>query len=191
MRLKSILIIVSIMILFSGCKRNDNDLCVKYDKQMICPAPDSKVVKLLAAFKYSDKLNDKKTNVMFMHQTSLSKEEKLKVNAGFDGYLSVINVDRDGSRRSLFPNRYNPDGFIQTGESLNLFEGQKLASENVQSGLGYYLVIFTEKIVYFNLARKGENFNGFKDDKVFKSILKDIQLGRYGKHYLKVLPYFK
>ena len=190
MRLKGTLFIVSVMILFNGCKRNENDLCVKYDHQMICPTSDSKVVKLLAAFKHSDRMNDKKTNVMFSQQSSSSEKEKLEVKAGFDGYLGVIYVQRDGTRGSLFPNSYNPDGFIQKGESLNVFEGQKISSQNVQSGLGYYIVVFTEKIVYFNISRKEKSFNGFKDDKVFKSILKEIQIGKYGKHYLKVVPYF-
>ena len=165
-------------------------LCVNYDQQMICPVSDSNVVPVLQPIAEKDAHNDEQTRVLFEPHITIGEKSRFEIASGFDGYLGLISVQRDGSRRSVYPNAAYPDGFVKKEENLILPDFQKNLRLQGNKGLGYLLVVVTEKLAYFSMSQKGKSVNGFKDDDVFIQILQEIKSGKYGKHYLTLLPYY-
>lgn len=169
---------------------NSTPMCITFDQQRVCPVGDSNVTNVLQPMieKSSDK--DPQAIVMFDPYIEIGEKKKFEIITGFDGYLGIINVERDGSRRPIYPNAEYPDGFIKKGKMLTLQNFQKNLRLKGNEGLGYLLVVVTEEMAYFSTTVKGKSYNGFKDDEVFTGMLQAIKSGKFGKYYLKLIPYF-
>lgn len=169
---------------------NSTPMCITFDQQRVCPIADSNVINVLQPMIEKSSDEDPQAIVMFDPSIKIGEKKKFEIITGFDGYLGIIAVERDGSRRPVYPNVEYPDGFIKKGKMLTLQNFQKNLLLEGNVGLGYLLVMVTEEMAYFNTEVKGKSYNGFKDDEVFTGMLKAIKSGKFGKYFLKLIPYF-
>ena len=115
---------------------------------------------------------------------------RLDVIPSFDGYMNIIALNHNGKKTQVFPNKYAADSFIEKGKRVAPYNDKYKLQAVPPFGLGYFVVVITQERVLFNTYTKSGTFDAFSDNKVFKSILEDINSGKYGKHYLGLLPYY-
>lgn len=169
---------------------NSTPMCITFDQQRVCPVDDSNVINVLQPMIEKSSDEDPQAIVKFDPSIKVGEKKKFEIITGFDGYLGIIAVGRDGSRRPVYPNVEHPDGFIEKGKMLTLQNFQKNLLLESSVGLGYLVVVVTEEMAYFSTEVKGKSYNGFQDDEVFTGMLKLIKSGKFGKYFLKLIPYF-
>lgn len=165
----------------------DDNICISKDNYKICPNKNSEILDTLALFKKNSS-NKQKTQISFDNIQIINSLVKFFIVSNFDGYMSIIHIDSKGKKEQFFPNENIPDSYVNKGQLIDLsYDKDKLS---LSDGLGYFIVIISDKRVYFNSHTKGTIYNAFSDEKIFKQILQDIYSNKYGKYSLNLLPYF-
>lgn len=167
-----------------------NNLCVNHSKYQICPNEKSKVIDTLSLFKEKEISNEQKTQISFNNIQVLDKLVKFLIVPDFDGYMTIIHVNSNGEKKQFFPSESMSDDYVKKGQLIDLSYNENKVNSDSTEGLEYFIVVITSKRVYFNVAEKNVIYDAFSDEKMFNEIINDIKSNKYGKYFLKLLPYY-
>ena len=165
----------------------NKDLCLKYNNQLICPTPESKVSYLLSTFSNTDLNNDSVTQITCNNHLAVGDYMNLSILPGFDGYMSIISINNTGKRTQVFPNKFTADNFVEKDKLTEIFNKDYKLQAVPPLGLEYFVVVVTKERALFDISTKNGTFDAFSDDKTFKKVLENIKSGKHGKYYLKLL----